>query len=237
MVKEYLALRNKLQRGSFRFDLPVDLWRVHYLLDPSMEENNLVKVEKNGVLEGYAVYKLMVEKNIRAYRILEICGSSREVQAQLIDQIVNHGIENRIDFIFIRKCEEPLDVVFDEKKFVSFVDCAIMSALLNPRELLLSVSDNVNNGKVLELNIQGFDPVFVRVGYGNIEVVKQENPDVVMNIDSKTFLELFFGKTFFLKEFLKRNIIIDSIFNVLTVRRFINAIKQERVYIPLGDWT
>lgn len=237
MIEDYLTLRNKIHQDSFRFNLPAKLWAAHYLLDPNMEASRVVRVEKNGVLEGYAVYEPMVERNIRAYRLLEICATSKEVQGQLVDQIINRGVEDKIDFVFTRKCEELLDVVFDEKKFVSFVDCVIMCALLDPHELLLSISDNVDDGEVLELNIKGFNPIFVRVGRGKIRVLKQEKPDVKVKIDSKTFLKLFFGKTSFLKEFLKGKIIIDSVFRVLTVARFIGAIKQERAYIPLGDWT
>lgn len=237
MIKEYLMLRNRLHAKNFRFNLPTDLWAAHYLPDPNMEARHIVRVEKDGVLEGYAVYTLLADENIRAYKILEICASSREVLKQLIDHIINRSVRDEIDFVFVRKNEEPLDRMLGEKKFVSFVDCVIMSALLNPRELLMSMSENIDDGEVLELKIKGFDSIYVRTRNGKMKVVDKEKPNVVVKIDSKTFLELLFGKSSFYKELLKRKVIINSLLRISTVVHFFGAIKQERPYIPQGEWT
>jgi hypothetical protein len=113
-----------------------------------------------------------------------------------------------------------------------------MSVLLDPSELLSSISDSLESGRMLELSIQGFEPIFVEMGAGKIRVVEQEDrkPDVRVNTNSKTFIRLFFGKTSFLKEYLKRKVTVDKIHGASTAAHFFDIIRQERPYIPLGDW-
>lgn len=240
LIEDLLRFRNQIHKGKFRFDITADLWAARYLLEEKREEGNIVKIIKNGALEGYAVYMLLAEGNIKAYRITEICASTKETLDQLIDKIIKRGVESGVDFVFLRKIEEPSDEVYKEKKFVSFVDCVIMAVLLNPHELLLSMSENIDQGKILKLLIKGFDPIMIQIKNGKTKVVKQEKSDLVVAVDSKTFLRLFFGRTSFFKEFLKRRLTVSNafnLFNLLTVIHFFNAIKQERSYIPLGDWT
>ncbi len=235
MIEDYLELRNELHPDSFRFDMSVDLWKSHYLPSPDAGRTNTIEMKKNGVLEGYAVYEIMTDEQIRALRILEICGS-RKAYEQLIDRMVEQAVRDELDFVFIRKNEEPVDTVFDEKKFISFVDCAILSAPLNPRELLRSMSERVEQGHVLGLDITGFPEILVRVGRRKMEIVENMKPSVVMKVDGKTFVKLFFGKTSLLKEYLKRNVVILGKSRIFVAARFFNAIKQKRTYIPLGDW-
>jgi hypothetical protein len=214
------------------------LWAAHYISDEEMSTSNFVKVVDDGVLKGYAVFTVLSHEKIKPCRIAEICADSPKTLRQLIDQIMDYSVKNGIDFIFLRKGEEPIDIVFDERGFTSFVECVIMSVLLDPYKLLLSMSDNLEGGRILELTIRGFRPILVEVGRRKIRVVEQgrRKPDLRVYTDSKTFLELFFGKTSFLKEYLKRKVTVNKTLSMSTAAHFFDIVRQEKSYIPLGDW-
>ena len=111
-----------------------------------------------------------------------------------------------------------------------------MIALLNPKELLMALSGRIENGKVLNLLIEGFDPVTVKVGEEGFMVVKEKEPDLTVSTDVRTFLGLFFGRTSLLKEFLRKRITISGILNWRTANHFFSLIKQDKWHIPMGDW-
>jgi len=239
MIEDILRLRNEVNKDRFRFDLAPDLWTAHYVSEDEMNAGDLLKVVEDGVLKGYAVLTPLVHGETKAYRILEICVDSRQVLGKLVDQIIKRSSEHGIDFVFVRKDEEILDTEYTDEEFVTFEDCVIMANLLDPHELLLCMSEEVDadSGKVLKLVIKDFDPIFVRVEHGKIKVVNQDKSDVVAKLDSKTFVKLFFGETSFFKELVRRRVIVDRVFNLPTVADFFHTIRQEKWYIPNGDWT
>ena len=235
MIDEIIDLRNKVHKGGFRFVLTPEQWKVSYVPE-SPEKSNLATVIEDRRLKGYAAYYLVNFEQAIAYDIREICAEDTETLAQLVDQIVDKSVKDNVDFIFMKWSEEAHRDVLAEKGFSSFSEAVIMTALFNPEELLSTLSEEIGKGKVLKLLIKGFGPLTVKVGEKGIMVVKEEKPDLTVSTDSKTFLKLFFGRTSFLKEFLKRRVILSSILNWTTTNRFFNLIKQDKWYIPMGDW-
>ena len=236
MSDELLNLRNGLHEDEFRFHLTPSLWESHYVSEKELNANNVVRVIKNGILRGYAVYSILISDQIKTCRIEEICADGKAILNELIDRIIRKSTAKGVDFIFLRRCEEPYNDLFDERGFLSIIESAIMVVLLDPIELLLSISKKIERGKILKLIVRGFDPIKVKVGEKGVMVVKDKKYDLTVRTDSRTFLKLFFGKTSLIKEFLRRKIIIDQIFYLPTISRFFNLIKQRRWYIPPGDW-
>jgi hypothetical protein len=235
LIDKIIDLRNRIHKEKFRFVLTPDHWKALYVPE-DVEKSNLTTVVRNERLKGYAAYYLANFEQNRAYDVREICAEDQDTLTELIDQIVEKSIEDNADFIFVRRCEEPYENVFAKKGFFSFSESVIMIALFNPEELLLALSRQIENGKVLNLVIKGFDPITVRVGEKGIMVVKQEKSDLTVSTDGKTFLKLFFGRASFLKEFLRKRITIGSILNWTMVHHFFDLIKQDKWYIPMGDW-
>lgn len=235
MTGKIIDLRNRINSDKFRFELTPEHWKVLYVPE-DVEQSKLLTVVGNERLKGYAAYCLINFEQNRAYDIREICAEDQETLTELIDQIVKKSVEDNVDFIFVRTCEEPHQNVFAKKGFFSFSESVIMGALFNPEELLFALSKQIENGKVLNLMIKGFAPVTVRVGEKGIMVVKKEKPDLTVSTDDKTFLKLFFGKTSFLKEFLRKRITISNVLQWTTVNHFFKVIKQDKWYIPMGDW-
>lgn len=235
MIDKIIDLRNRIHKDDFRFVLTPEHWKVLYVPE-SVEKRNLTTVTKDGELKGYAAYYLINFEEARAYDIREICAEDEGVLTQLVDQIVDKSVKDNVDFIFFRRCEDSYKDLYVKKGFLSFFESVIMVALFNPRELLSALSEKTKNGKVLKLLIKGFNPVTVKVGEKGIMVVKEEKPDLIVSSDSKTFLRLFFGRTSFPKEFLRRRVTLSSIFNWTAANRFFNLIKQDKWHIPMGDW-
>ncbi len=235
MIDKIIDLRNRIHEDDFRFVLTPEHWNVLYVPE-SVEKRNLATVIKNGELKGYAAYYLINFEEASVYDIREICAEDEEVLTQLVDQVVDKSMKDNVDFVFFRGCEDPYEDVYVKKGFLSFLESVIMIALLNPRELLSALSEEIENGKVLKLLIKGFDPVTVKVGEKGIMVVKEGKPDLTVSTDSETFLRLFFGRTSLLREFLKRGVALSNILNWTTANRFFSLIKQNKWHIPMGDW-
>jgi len=236
LIDEIIDFRDRTHKDSFRFVLTPKHWKALYASEDEVNANGMVTVTRNGVLRGYAAYSLVVFGKIRTYEILDICADAKEVANELIEQIVESGLRHKVDMVFTRNCKEAHDDIFAEKGFLSFVDTVVMAVLLSPRELLQALSKKTPNFKVLRLSIKGFEPVTVKVGKEGITVVSDEKADLSVWTDNKTFMKLFFGKTRFLREFVKGKITIDNVLRLLTAWHFFNLIKQEKWYIPLGDW-
>jgi len=235
LISKIIDLRNRIHRDKFRFELTPEHWKVLYVPE-DVEQSNLTTVVKNERLKGYAAYCLINFEQNRAYDIREICAEDQDTLTKLIDQIIEKSVEDNVDFIFLRRCEEPHKNVFVKKGFFSFSESVIMGALFNPEELLLALSTQIENGQILNLVIKGFTPVTVRVGKKGIMVVKKEKSDLTVSTDDKTFLRLFFSKTSFLKEFLRKRITISNVLQWTTVNHFFKIIRQDKWYIPMGDW-
>ncbi|UCE29041.1 MAG: hypothetical protein JSV85_07225 [Candidatus Bathyarchaeota archaeon] len=235
MIGRIIGLRNRIHKNKFRFELTPEHWKVLYVPE-DVEQSNLATVVRNKRLRGYAAYYLINFEQNRAYDVREICAEDQDTLTELVDQIVKKSVEDGVDFIFLKRCEEPHRNVFARKGFLSFSDSVVMGALLNPEELLLALSTQIKNGKVLNLIIGSFAPFKVRVGDEGIMVVKEEKSDLTVSTDEKTFLKLFFGKTSFLKEFLRKRIVISNVLQWTIVSRFFKVVKQDKWYIPIGDW-
>lgn len=235
MIDEIIDLRNIVHKGDFRFVLTPEHWKVSYVPE-SLEKSNLATVVKDRRLKGYAAYFLVNFEQVRAYDIREICAVDKETLAQLVEQIVDKSVKDNVDFIFLKWFEGAHKDVLAKKGFLSFSEAVIMTALFNPKELLSTLSEEIGKGKVLKLLIKGFDAVTVKVGEKGIMVVQEDISDLTVSTDSKTFLRLFFGRTSFLKEFLKRRVTLSNILNWTTANRFFNLIKQDKLHIPMGDW-
>jgi len=235
LIDKIIGLRNRIHKDKFRFVLTPQHWRILYVPE-TVEKSYLTTIVRNERLKGYATYYLVNFEQIRAYDIREICAEDQDTLTDLIDQIVKKSAKDNVDFIFVKRCDEPHESVFAKKGFFSFPESVIMIALFNPEELLLALSKQIENGKVLKLLIKGFDPITLRVGEKGIMIVKKEESDLTVSTDDATFLKLFFGKTSFSKEFLRRRVTISNIRNWMTASHFFNAIKQDKWYIPMGDW-
>lgn len=236
MIDEIINLRNTIHQGDFRLILTPEHWNISYVPE-GLEKSNLAIVRsKDGRLRGYAAYYLVHFDHIQAYDIREICAEDRETQAQLIDQIVDKSVKDNVDFVFAKWFEDADKNVLAKRGFSSFSEAVIMVALFNPKELLSTLSEEIENGEVLKLLIKGFDPIFVKVGEKGIMVVNEEKPNLKVSTDSKTFLKLFFNRTSFPKEFFRKKVTTSDILNWQTANRFFKLIKQDKWHIPMGDW-
>jgi len=235
LIDEIIDLRNRIHKDDFRFVLTPEHWKAVYAPE-NTNKSNLVTTKKDGRLKGYAVFGLVNFEQIRAYEVREICAEDEDTEGQLIDQIVNQSVQDNVDFVFVKRCEEPYESVFTKKGFASFVESAVMITLFDPRQLLLTLSERIEKGKVLAMQIAGFDPIIVKVGQNGIMVMDDGEPDLTVSTDSKTFLRLFFGRTSFLKEFLRKRISVSSILSLTVVNRFFKAVRHDKWYIPMGDW-
>lgn len=236
MTSRFLLLRNTLHKGAFRFDLDNDLWKRHYIPDEE-EAGNVLDIFQNGSLKGYTIYsEELLHDGVKVYRVLEICAESREVFAELTKQLVERAVKEGVDFVYTKGSDEKFNDVLTERGFFSFFESVAMIALLNPIELFSSLSEEVNQGKTLNIVIKGFDPILLRVGEKGIMVVANEKPDLTVTTDSKTFVKLFFGKTSFFKQLVKGKIGINRMSRLLTAMHFFGLIKQKSWYIPMGDW-
>lgn len=233
MIDELLNLRNKIHKDKFRLDLSRDLWESQYIREP--ESCNVVKITKDGKLRGYAVCLITNDDQIRVLNIREICADGKATLMKLLDSIVESGLKEEADFILLRRCTEPFGDVFDQKGFLTIMESVVMTVLLNPREILSSLSENLKEGKPLTLRIKGFDPVTVKVGEKGIMLLEDTQPEVNVLTDSVTFLNFLFGKTSFWKELVKRKITFDLL-HLPTVYRFFKSISNKNWYIPTGDW-
>jgi putative sterol carrier protein len=235
LIDDIINLRNKIHKDNFRFVLTPAHWKTVYVPE-NVEGGNLVTVESNGRLKGYAAFILVNFDEVRAYDVREISAEDENTLVQLIDQIADRGCKDEVDFIFVKRCDEPFNEVFSKKGFSSFIESVIMIALFDPEKLLSALSEKVENGKALRLIIKGFDPINVKVGEKGIMLVKEAKPDLTVSIDSKTFLKLFFGRASFMSEFLRRRIALDGILSLGAARSFFRIIKEPKWYIPMGDW-
>ena len=175
-------------------------------------------------------------EQVKAYDVRELCARDEIVLAQLIDEITAKGIKDNVDFIFLKRCEEPYNDLFVRKGFSPFLESVIMIALFDPKELLSSLSEPIENGQILELVIKGFAPISIKVGEKRITVIEAEKSDLIVSTDSKTFLRLFFGRTSFRREFIRRRIRVSSISGLGIANKLFKVIRHDEWYIPMGDW-
>lgn len=210
---------------------------MHYIPGEKEEADNVLEIFQNGALKGYAIYsEALLHDGIKVYRILEICAESRDVFAELTNQLVERAVKEEVDFIYVKGSDRKFNEVFTERGFFSFFESVTMITLLNPSELFSSLSEEVNHGKTMNIKIKGFDPILLRVGEKGIMVLANDKPDLTVTTDSKTFVKLLFGKTSFFKQLLKRKIRINPVSGLRTATHFFGLIKQKSWYIPLGDW-
>jgi hypothetical protein len=235
LMDNIINLRNQIHKDDFRFALTPKHWKVVYVPE-NAERSNLVTVESDGRLKGYAAFILVNFEQVRAYDVREICAEDENTLTQLIDQIADKGSKDDVDFIFVKRCDEPFSKVFSKKGFSSFIESVIMIALFDPEKILSALSERVENGKVLRLAIKGFDPIDIKVGENGIMLVNETKPDLTVSTDSKTFLRLFFGRASFISEFLRRRVTLTGILSLDTARNFFHMLEEPNWYIPMGDW-
>jgi len=233
MIDEILNLRNKIHKDKFRFDISRDLWESLYITES--ESRNVIRITKDGKLRGYAVYSIANDDQNRVLRIQEICSDGKETLIKLLDSLVGSGLKEEADFIYLRQCTEQYGDVFDQKGFLTSMESVVMIVLLNPRDILSALSENIKRGEHLTLRIRGFDPITVKVGKKGIKLLEDMQSKVNVSTDSVTFLNFLFGKTSFWKELVKRKVTFD-ILHLPTVYRFFKSISNKKWYIPPGDW-
>ena len=212
------------------------LWKTLYEFGEDQNASNVVTVEENGRLRGYAVYFTYVRGQFRQLSVLDVCVDGEQTLSELVDRLKDRAKEEDADLIYLRKAVDPSDRIFDKKGFFSFVESIIMVALLNPSELLRALSQEISNGERLNLLIRGFDPITVEVGRNGIKTTDEAKADLIIATDSQTFLKLLFCRTSFFKEWLKGGIKLNRISKFSTANRFFSLIKQERWHIPFADW-
>lgn len=235
-MNEEIGFRNTIHKGSFRFDVSSSLWNTLYEFGDDGKTRNVITVTKDGVLQGYAVYFVFVRGQFKQLSVLDICTDGEKTLAEIVELLKERAHEEDVDLIYIRKAADPSDRVFDQKGFLSSIESIIMVTLLNPHELLRALSEEVDDGKNLKLNLKGFEPVTIQVGKKGITVLADGIADLAVSTDSGTFLKLLFCRTSFWEEFLKGKVRVRGIFKLSTARRFFDVIKQERWHIPFGDW-
>jgi hypothetical protein len=235
LTEEFLDLRNRIHKGEFRLDLSSDLWKSHYLTSSEANGGNVLTIIENEKLKAYAVFSIQEAEGARAYKILEICSEGSEALSKLVDLILESAIEHKVDFVFLRESDENHGSTLRRKGFISFVDSTVSLVLLNPKEFLRSVAEDIHEGKIMRLSIKGFSPVDVKVGKTATMLVSGEKPDFVLSIDARMFLRLLFGKSSFFKEYLERNIKVP-IAHWFTAKHFFELVRTKEWYIPSGDW-
>lgn len=235
MIDEILALRNKVHRNDFRFNLPSSLWTSHYVSIEEFGPNNLIELRRNGVLRGYAAISISEAEHNKVLTIREICADEKETFSQLMELVTERGMEQNVDFIVWRRCQEAFEDVLLEKGALTFTETMIMVALMNPQVFLKPFSDRVDKGNVVKLNIEGSLPVSLRIGENNFTMEDATPTDFTISLDSLTFVKLFFGKTSFFKEWIKGKIKV-SLRHYQTASRLFKIVRNQRWYVPSGDW-
>lgn len=234
---ELILLRNRLHQDAFRFDISPSLWKMHYMSDEKTEAVTILKILQNGTLRGYAIYsQLLFSEGIKAYKILDVCAEEKDLLTKLIDRIIECAVKENADFIYFTESSGKCSEALSEKGFFSFLRTVIMVVLLNPQVLFSSLSEEVNQGKTLKLLIRGFDPILLRVGEKGVMVAPKSKPDLTVTTDGRTFVNLLFGKTSFLRQLLKGRVSVSSLFDLPTAVHFFSVIEQKKWYIPPGDW-
>lgn len=233
MIDRVIELRNRIHENDFRLVLTPEHWNALYV--PQSEKTYFLTVSRDEELVGYVAFCTVDFGEVRAYDVREICAADESTMAELIDQMIDRSVRDKIDFVFLKTCEEPYNKLLRERGFSSFIESAIMIALLDPRALLLALSEPVDDGPVLKVTISGFDPVLVRVGAGGIALVADKEPDLTISTNSKTWVRLFFGRTSFLRELLRGSITASSLRNLRAASRLFRIVRQNRWYIPMAD--
>ncbi len=236
MVEDLIKFRNKLKNGQFRFMAPLEEWKANYSSRPGVEEADIVKIQEEGELKGYAIGCMSHHKGLRMYRILEFCATDNKTTRKLIDSMIRRGEQIGADFVIGKTCQEPFDSVFKETGFASIKENVVMFVLLNLEELLVPLSSDAVQGRVFTLIINGFKPLNIVVGKDKIRILGEKaTPDIRVSLEARTFLRLFFGKTTVLKEVLRGNLRIEGKIHFNTIFRFFRIFKQNKWYIPQGD--
>ena len=201
-----------------------------------MIAKNVEEIREDGVLKGYAVLEELSTEQNKICMIRELCADGEDTFAKLIERVIKRGVREDFDFIVWRQCEEPYDDSLNRKGFLTIKESVVMMKLLNPRDLLLSLSSPTNHGKIMKLNIREFASVTVNVGEKSISVLEEdEQPQFTISTDARTFIRLMLGKASFWKEFFKRKVRV-GISHLWTTKHFFDLIKNEKWYIPSGDW-
>lgn len=235
MIDEIIDLRNRIHNDDFRFSITPEHWKALYVPE-NTEKSHLATVKEEGKLRGYAAFYVVNFEDVKAYDVREIVAEDEDTLTRLLDQIKDKGLKDDVDFIFLKRCEEPYTSVLDKKGFSPFVESVIMIALLDPLKLLSTLSQKVESGEVLRLLVKGFGQIDIKVGETGIMLVHEEKPDLALTTDSRAFLRIFFGKTSLLNQLLRRRVKLEGIRNFSTAQRFFRIIKQPKWYIPMGDW-
>ena len=141
LIDEIIELRNRIHQNDFRFILTQDHWKVLYVPE-NTEKSNLATVRDNqGKLKGYAAFYGVNFGEVKAYDVREIIAEDENTLNQLLEQITNKGMEDDVDFVFLKRCEEPFSHVFSEKRFSPFIESVIMISLFDPLKLLSVLSE------------------------------------------------------------------------------------------------
>jgi hypothetical protein len=225
-----------VHKDSFKFETIQAILETHIGNKEKKDDTTIFKILRGGELKGYVIYAQKRYDVTKAYQILEISAEETSTFTDLINHVIEKGIEEDVDFIYLKENEQKYDNMLKEKGFVFFIESAIMVALLNPHEFFRSISQKTEQGKIVQLNIHGSDPIFLRVGRKVLEVVADEEPNIVITLKGKTFLRLLFGRTTFLREYVNGRTSVNSIFNIRLAHGLFDYIRQDRWYIPLGDW-
>jgi hypothetical protein len=196
----------------------------------------LVELRQNGTLRGYAAISISEGEQNRILAIREICADGKDAFSKLIDLIIRRGLEENVDFIIWRRCQESFEDILLEKDALTFAETMIMVALMNPREFLKPLSDRVEKGAVAKLDIEGLGSVSLRIGRDEFAVQEEESStDFAISLDGPTFMRLFLGRASFFREWIRRNIKV-SLIHYRMANRLFKMVRNTKWYVPSGDW-
>ena len=172
----------------------------------------------------------------KSLQVLEFAAESREVMAELVGKLEVMAKAKDADLISLACFDELYDDLLAKNGFIDFAGSAVMVALINPKELLAALSSEGVTGRRLNLEIAGFDPISLVVGDDRIEVVESKpETDITLAMSDKTFVNIMFGTTSLIPEFLRGRIKVRGKTRLGIAMRFFAIIKQEKLYIPPGD--
>lgn len=238
VVEDFIRLRNQLHGGDFRFDVGPEAWEWYYTGRPGVEQDDVVSVYKDHELKGYAVACLSdFEADRKVYLVLELCAADQSTANELIDRVVAKGNQKNADFVLFRGCEGPFDRLLDGHGFTDMNESALIAMLINVRPLLTPLCREGVEGKTVRLEIRGDEPVGLVVGKDGLGLSKRDDrPSLSVTLDGSVFLSLLFGRASMWGEFIRGHIRIKGMLHILTAARLFRLIRQDKWYIPSGDW-
>ena len=204
---------------------------IHFMRYPGVEDGIFI-AQRNREIEGIAIVSISDKEDLREGKIIELWSRSASTLDLLVQKALQYCSSKGVDRVQVKPpVLEGINRIFDD--WIKMYHPNVMAKPLSVLPILKALLDTdlVKSHYMKKSFVFILDEEIIRVQVTANGVLTtkldrvQQNSDVLVEMSSKIFLEIFFGWTNPYMAFVARRIRIQGLQNVHMILKLLNSVR------------